>query len=145
MGWGGARVGAGRKPGRPNFAAGSNRERNKAPEAVELLAAVLAELRGLRADLAAAREPRPSTVNRGDRVLLARMLPAIAGAYGSEVFSARDLTEDTRPAVRLVMDGLTAKQVGKLFSRADGIAIDGLMVQRAGVEFHVTSWRIVAC
>lgn len=83
-------------------------------------------------------------LSRGDRAVLAKMLPAIAGVYGSETFSARDLSEDDRPAVRLVVKGRSVKQIGKLLSRADGIGMGGLMLQRQGLEFQVTTWRIVA-
>jgi hypothetical protein len=106
-------------------------------ELVTLNCAILATLE---------RQQRPSSIpTRADRAVLEKILPAIAGAYGSDNFSSRDLVEDASPAVRLVVRGLSAKRVGKLFSRADGIPINGLMVQRQGEEFHVTAWRVVAC
>lgn len=109
-----------------------------------LLRELVAEVRGLRADLA--RQGRPdSTLSRADRAQLAQMLPAIAGVYGPETFSARDLVEDDRPAVRLVVQGRSVKQLGKLLARADGVAIEGLMLQRQGREYQVTQWQIVAC
>ena len=65
--------------------------------------------------------------------------------YGAETFTARDLTEDDRPAVRLVVRGQSVKRLAKLLARADGLAIDGLMLQRVGLDAQVTTWRIVAC
>jgi hypothetical protein len=101
---------------------------------------VLTELRAIRVALELR---RPSPLTRADRDRLATLLPAVGGVYGSEPFSSRDLVEDSRPAVRLVVRGLGAKQIGRLCARADGIPIDGLMVQKQGVEFQVTLWRIV--
>ena len=80
-----------------------------------------------------------------DRAVLARLLPAVGGVYGAETFTARDLTEDDRPAVRLVVRGQSVKRLAKLLARADGLAIDGLTLQRMGLEYQVTTWRIVAC
>ena len=74
-----------------------------------------------------------------------RWLPAIGGDYGSDQFSSRDLAEDTRPVVRLVVRGWSVKQISKLFARADGIPVNALMVQKQGVEFQVTVWQIVEC
>jgi hypothetical protein len=85
-----------------------------------------------------------SPLTRADRAVLAKILPAVSGAYGPETFTARDLVEDDRPAVRLVVGGRSVKQLGKLLARADGMAIDGLMLERQGLEFQVTMWRIVA-
>ena len=96
-----------------------------------------------RADLARDRDRRPTALSRDDREILKRILPAVAGARGSERFTSRDLVEGDRPAIRLAVGQMTAKQIGKLFARADRIPIDGLMVQRDGVDFHVTAWRIV--
>jgi hypothetical protein len=108
-----------------------------------LLRELVTEVRGLRADI---RERRPvSALSRADRATLAKLLPAIVGVYGPETFSARDLAEDDRHAVQLVVQGRSPKQLGKLFSKADGIAIDSLMLQRQGLEFQVTTWQIIAC
>jgi hypothetical protein len=105
--------------------------------------AVLVELRAIRAALE--QRQRPVTfLSRADRALLATMLPALVGVYGAETFTARDLTEDDRPAVRLVVGGRSVKKLAKLLARADGMAIDGLMLQWQGLEFQVTTWRIVA-
>ena len=86
-----------------------------------------------------------SPLTRADRAVLATMLPALVGTYGAETFTARDLTEDDRPAVRLVVRGRSVKRLAKLLARADGLAIDGLRLHRMGLEDQVTTWRIVAC
>ena len=114
------------------------------PDSVEaLLRELVVEVRGLRADLAPRRPV--SALSREDRTRLARMLPALLGVFGSEeLFSSRDLAEDARPALRLVVRGLSVKKISKLFARAEGIPINGLMVQKQGEEFQVAQWRIVA-
>ena len=84
-------------------------------------------------------------MTRTDRAVLARLLPAVGGVYGAETFTARDLVEDDRPAVRLVVRGRSVKRLAKLLARADGLAIDGLTLHRMGLECQITTWRIVAC
>jgi hypothetical protein len=118
-----------------------------APPEPDPLVALLTQILSVqRQILSTLQQQRPiGPLSRADRVVLARMLPAVSGVYGPETFSARDLAEDDRPAVRLVVQGRSVKQIGKLLSRADGIAIDGLMLQRQGLEYQVTTWQIVAC
>ena len=114
---------------------------------MQLLRALVAEVQGLRADLRDHGSRRTATpaLSRADRARLARMLPAIAGVYGPDTFSSRDLAEDTAAAVRLVVRGLSVKQIGKLCARANGIPIHGLMVRKQDKECQVTLWQIVAC
>ena len=107
-----------------------------------ILRELVAEVRGLRADLA--RQPRASTLTREDRARLAAILPAAGGVFGPELFLTRDLFASESAALQLVLDGLTAKQLGRLFRRADGQAIDGYLIQRDGSELNTALWRIVA-
>jgi hypothetical protein len=101
---------------------------------------VMRELMAIRALLEDRRRP---PLSREDRDRLATILPAIAGALGSESFASRDLT--TNAGVRVALRGLSIKQVGKLLSRGAGIPINGLMIERAGHEINVNLWRILAC
>ena len=112
------------------------------PNAVEtLLRELVTEVRGLRADL---RERRAAaSLSRGDRALLARLLPAAGGVFGSEPFLTRDLFESDSAALTLVLRGLNVRQVGRLFRRGEGLAIDAYMIQRDGVELHAILWRIL--
>ena len=50
-----------------------------------------------------------------------------------------------RPGLRVVLRGLSVKQIGRLLARAEGIAIDGFMVRKLGTDMHVTQWHVVAC
>jgi hypothetical protein len=111
---------------------------------LELLEAQLEVLQQILQAVTQPCQKAQSTLSRTDRATLTRLLPAVAGVLGPETFSARDLAEDDRPAVRIVVQGRSVKRLGKLLSRADGIAIDGLMLQRQGLEYQVTTWQIVA-
>jgi hypothetical protein len=88
-------------------------------------------------------ERRPTPLSAADRDRLARVLPAIVGAFGSEPFTSRDLLADA--AVRLTVRPMTAKQIGKLLARAAGVPIEGLIVERDGAELKACLWRVVAC
>lgn len=90
------------------------------------------------------RPQRPASgLTRADRVMLAKLLPVIGGALGSDPFLARDLYEHESAGLRLVLRGLTAQRLGKLFQRAEGQVIDRYVVERAGDELHTTLWRVL--
>ena len=111
------------------------------------IVSVLRELVTLnRAILAAleTHEKRPSHLTRDDRDRLSRILPAIGGACGSELFIASELLEHDSSALRLVLAGLNARQLGRLLQRAEGQRIGGFVVQRDGREVGAVLWRIVA-
>jgi hypothetical protein len=106
-----------------------------------LLRELVTEVRGLRADQ---RERRPvSSLSRADRAVLVRLLPAAGGVFGSEPFLTRDLFESDAAAVKLVLRELNVRQVGRLFRRGEGQAIDGYMIQRDGEELNAILWRIL--
>jgi len=110
---------------------------------LEVLRELVAEVKGLRQDLAQRRAPTP-TLSRTDRERLSRLLPAIAGVYGSDSFACRDLVDDeAAPALRLVTAGLDARSLGSLLARAIVHVVDGYVVERAGDELHVNLWRVL--
>jgi hypothetical protein len=111
--------------------------------------AVLAELRkvsGLLVSILAAvqRQDRPSRLSRDDRRRLAAALPAISGVLGSDYFTSCELLEWNSAALRIVLADLNAKKLGGLLRRAEGVAIDGLTVARAGRETGAVLWQILA-
>ena len=108
-----------------------------------LLRELVTEVRGLRADMRQQRRPA-ATLSRDDRAVLSRLLPAIAGALGSEPFTSRDLPYAS-PGLRVVLHDMTVKQIGMLLSRAEGVPIEGWIVERCGIEINVTLWRVLAC
>jgi hypothetical protein len=123
----------------------------------ELLRELVAELKGLRADLAQSvdfsrrRENLPTSggctrvqvLSRADLALLGRLLPAIGGVFGSDEFAVRELFERDSAALRLVLSGLNGIRIGRLFQRAVDIPISSYLVERAGVELHAALWRVV--
>jgi hypothetical protein len=106
----------------------------------EVLEAVLAELHVIHG-LLEARSQTPG-LSRADRELLERVLPAVAGVKGPEWFTTNELLASDAPAVRLVLADLSAKRVGRLFSRGVGQSVDGYVVERGGEEAHRVQWRI---
>ena len=117
-----------------------------------LLAELIDEVKGLRADLAETvwhmhmphgESQIRSPLTRADRLQLGRLLPVVAGVFGSEPFLSRDLFEHDSAALRLVCRGRNARRLGRLFQRAAGQVVDGLMVERAGVELGAILWRCV--
>ena len=108
------------------------------PDAVVLLREILAVQRQI---LATLERPRPRALTRPDLAILRKLLPAIGGALGSEPFASRDLC--TTPATRVVLRDLNVKQIGRLLARAEGIPIDGHVLEPAGVEINVRLWRVL--
>jgi hypothetical protein len=114
-------------------------ERMTALEAV--VRELVEEVRALRLDRVHVHEE----LSRADRALLSRLLPAVAGAHGSDPVTARELVDaDAAAAVRVVTRGRNARQLGRLFQRAEGQVVDGFVVARAGVELGVVLWRVLA-
>ena len=102
------------------------------------------ELRQVRVLLERSLEARrPAQLNHEDRRLPATLLPATAGAFGSEPFASRDLVD--APGVRVVVRDLTVKQIGQLLGRSVGRPVGGLAVERAGSALGVCLWRVGAC
>jgi len=112
---------------------------------LEVLRELVAEVRGLRSDLAQRHAPTPTpTLSRADCDRLSRVLPAISGVYGSQPFACRDLVdEDAPPALRLVTAGMDARSIGSLFARAVDHVVDAYLVERCGDELHARLWRVL--
>lgn len=107
----------------------------------DVLDAVLDELRAIRHLL---EQRRPSRLTREDRARLTTLLPALGGVFGSELFVAREVLEHPAPALRLVRGELSARSIGRLLQRAEGEAVQGYTVERAGTEVGSTLWRVLA-
>jgi hypothetical protein len=108
---------------------------------------LVAEVRGLRADVAARKSVTDRlsiSLSRVDVSLLGRLLPAIGGALGSDEFAVRELFERDSAALRLLLPGLTGIRIGRLFQRAEGQVIDGYLIERTGGrELNTALWRVV--
>jgi hypothetical protein len=119
-----------------------------APNALEAWQAdVLSELRQIRQLLEQQQQQRPplaAALSRADREVLERLLPATAAVFGqSEPFTSRELVRHPSPGLRVLRRGLSTKQIGRLFMRADRVAVGGFCVQAVGTELNVNLWRVV--
>jgi hypothetical protein len=65
----------------------------------------------------------PSSLCRADREVLERILPAVAGALGSEYFLASEAVASENAALVLVLAGMNARRLGKLLRRGDGVPV----------------------
>jgi hypothetical protein len=97
----------------------------------------------------AAVERRLSVLERGrapicraDHDALARILPAVAGVFGSNLVAVRELFEHEAPGLRVVLRGRSSRAVGRLFARAVGQDVNGYIVERVSVERHAALWRV---
>ena len=105
---------------------------------------VLAELAALRARVdAVERRLSPCTLRREDRAALERILPAIAGALGSEYFLASEAVASANPALVLVLAGMNARRLGRLLRRADGVEVCGYIACASGTEAGAVLWSVV--
>lgn len=106
----------------------------------ELLLEIAARLERIEAAICRPRQER--SLSGADRRRLSGALPAIGGGYGSESFAVRDLSEDGLPGLQVVLAGLSSKAIGQLFLRAEGIPVDGYVIERAEKVAGVVQWRI---
>jgi hypothetical protein len=122
----------------------------------EPLAAILAELRALRADLAALAVDRlpgagmPET--RADDAPVANLLRTIAANIGDSLFCTTDLwtrlpspaSEAVHAAVVRAVGAASPRRLGKLLRRIEGRDIAGLCVRRVDLIREGVVWQI-AC
>jgi hypothetical protein len=111
----------------------------------ELIAAMEARMVAVESELARvlARDSRPS-LSRADRERLGRILPVIVGVLGSELFLVREVLASDHPGLRLVLRGLNAKRLGRLFRRATDQSIGAYVIRREGSEGGAVLWCIEA-
>ena len=119
----------------------------------ETLGAILAELRGLRADLHLLAAGRRADLAAPDRAALARLLPEIARAIGSRfVWTARELMVHALAADPALLAAIgdaagplgagTAQRIGRLLRRGNGAAVDALRVERVGDARDGALWML---
>ena len=110
-------------------------------EALDAVRLEIAELRA-RMDAVEHRLSR-STLGREDRAALERILPAIAGALGSEYLLASEAIASANPALVLVLAGMNARRLGKLLRRGDGVPVAGYVVHARGTETGAVLWEVL--
>ena len=112
------------------------------PQVVTLLETLIAEVRGLRADLARDRRPRRA-LSRADVDRLSRLLPAIAGAVGQRAvhrrgsFSSSPRCASWRPA-------WPRRRSGNCCSARVASRSHGYVVESDATELHRRVWRLEA-
>lgn len=105
-----------------------------------LLRQVVVELRAIRA--AVERQNPASRLSKVDRMRLEQLLLAVANTFGAELFVTRELLAHQAPALREACSGLSARQLGRLLMRADGIKVGAFTVERSGVDAGAVLWRL---
>jgi hypothetical protein len=117
-------------------------------EVVARLDRIIALLEQLPQAFAAANH-RGSALTKSDRRALAILLPAINLALGNVTFTSCSVIEDAKEdhaldkALGLVLgDTFSAKQLGKLLSRADGFGHEGLVVKCTAKVREGLLWRV---
>jgi hypothetical protein len=110
------------------------------PLVVDDLAALQQQVADLERRMAALEAAR-STLSRADVELLQRLLPAWAGAVGSEPVLVGELLR--YPAIELVLAGMPARRLGRLLRRCTGRPVDAYIVKRLGREDGAVIWGLM--
>ena len=113
---------------------------------ITLLRQLVAEVRGLRADLARQHVGEQG----GDDVRTANLLSGIADAIGDRLFTSAELLEHAKviagplPAVLDALNVATPRRLGKCLGRIEGRECAGLAVQRVGTDVDGIIWKVVS-
>jgi hypothetical protein len=110
--------------------------RNDFSAVLAVLGEINARLDRIESKLAPRQELRPS-----DSAILAKVLPALGGKFGSSVFTTKEVLSD--PVFKELFGSLNRKQVGKLLARSVHRDIGGLCVSRVSMEDNVALWSVV--
>jgi hypothetical protein len=112
---------------------------------IDALAAVFAELADLRTRMDAVEaRTAPTPLCRKDWDALARILPVLGATFGAEFFLAREAVEHHAPGLRLVLEDMTARRLGRLLRRADGVEVCGYVARASGMEAGAVLWSVLA-
>jgi hypothetical protein len=109
---------------------------------IELLTALLDEMRAVRRLLEEARRPEPGEAR------YAELVRAIAATARERVFSSAELIQhaevatELRAAIVSAIGSLNARKLGRALRRVEGTDIAGLVVARVGADSGGVSWRI---
>jgi hypothetical protein len=84
---------------------------------------------------------QPRKCSQADLRILAELLPAIAGKFGSCAITTREILED--PGIRALFAG-SAGSLGALLGKAadDGAEANGYCVQRGGKVHSAMTWGV---
>jgi hypothetical protein len=89
------------------------------------------------------RQPEPVTAP-DDARFLTRALPVIGGAFGSTLFTVKDLLDarDQSEALRQVLDR-SASSVGQVFARHHGHPVAGFVIEKVGRAGSRAVWKVL--
>jgi hypothetical protein len=106
---------------------------------LEVMRELVAEVKGLRADLAARRGPTPDAQDE-------ELLRVIAEHVEHRVFSAAELVAhaalESAVQLREVLRGRNARKLGRVLMRLEGRALNGLVLYRNGEDRNGLVWRV---
>ena len=116
-----------------------------------LLVEILAELRGLRADMMAANELSSQRLTQPGEADLLRAIAATTEGLKftvselllhAEVVADRAADQRLHDAIVAAVGAINGRRLGKLLRRVEGSNIDGLCVIRVGADRDGVSWRV---
>lgn len=82
-------------------------------------------------------------LSRPDRERLDTLLPVIGAVVASEGFLVSELLRLESPGLRLVVGACSARSLGRLLRRGEGLPIGGYVVERIGQEGGAVLWRVL--
>lgn len=106
------------------------------PEILERVSALEHQV----ADLSAALTSPAAQRKYADRCALRKILPAIAGRFGSSEFTVQEFMLH---ADLVATAGMNSKTLGNLFARCEGQDIGGYELNRIGVTHARCLWKLV--
>jgi hypothetical protein len=86
------------------------------------------------------RVPRRKSRRENDCDILSRLLPAIAGEFGSTCFLTSEVLN--KPVLK-TLAGMGSRKLGCLLSRSLDVEIQGYLIERVDTEHSAALWRVV--
>jgi hypothetical protein len=81
-----------------------------------------------------------------DHAHVSALLPVIAGVFGSRRITARDIlnaaASENGAGLRIVLHTTSARSLGKLLARCDGIEVNGYKLLRIGTDHRSVAWGV---
>lgn len=107
---------------------------------LEILRAILREIQALRQETKSRQ-----FLSHSEHLLLDRLLPALAGRYGSGVFTSAEIANDSIFRTLLMNGAADSQSLGNLLAKSVGMDINGLEVRRGPkkIDHNKQGWFIV--
>ncbi len=75
-----------------------------------------------------------------DDALMQRLLPAIVGRYGAQVFTSREVVKDV--VFKTIIGGLNSRKLGKLFARNTDVLFSGYCLEKGKTIDGSRVWSV---